>query len=233
MNDHNHLRISRILRSLRILGLESEAAAFYKVLSDILHSANTQLVSCRSAEFWRRSAERPLHWSPQIPEDICHADKNWSLGLDFLREYEKLKMARDLQKQHDENQALEEKKEAEFLATKEHIAAVNAARDVHEKRVAASRKRKIGDSNISPKSKGIDFTESEERCIFESQLNENDQHSVITNASEVMSKPQPTIGEDPTIQKGRTVTVPKVTNPVGRSIVREVQHYQLLAPRQP
>jgi hypothetical protein len=34
-SNHNHLRITRILKSLRILGLEAEAAAFFDCLADI------------------------------------------------------------------------------------------------------------------------------------------------------------------------------------------------------
>ena len=33
--NHNHLRITRILKSLRLLGLEAEAAAFFECLADI------------------------------------------------------------------------------------------------------------------------------------------------------------------------------------------------------
>ncbi|TGO13006.1 hypothetical protein BTUL_0078g00150 [Botrytis tulipae] len=148
--DHNHLRISRILRSLRVLGLEAEAAAFYKALSDIVYNGHSQVVSSQSAEFWRRAAERPLHWAPHLTESECARDKQWKIGLDFLKEYERFNMARDLQKQHDAKKALEEKKEAEFQATKAHIAAVTA-----------DRKRKIsGESKTVPKKRASISQES-------------------------------------------------------------------------
>ncbi|PQE20710.1 opioid growth factor receptor region protein [Rutstroemia sp. NJR-2017a BBW] len=122
MSNHNHLRISRIIRCLRILGLESEAIAFYNTLSAIT-TGKTQIVSCRSADYWRRAAERPLNWEPNLSEDVCQADRKRALGPDFLREYEKLKKSRDLQKKHDLKNAQKEEREAAWLLTKEQIAA--------------------------------------------------------------------------------------------------------------
>jgi hypothetical protein len=122
MSNHNHLRISRIIRCLRILGLESEAIAFYNTLSAVT-TGKTQIVSCRSADYWRRAAERPLNWEPSLSEDACQADRKRALGPDFLREYEKLKKSRDLQKKHDLKNAQKEEKEAAWLLTKEQIAA--------------------------------------------------------------------------------------------------------------
>ncbi|ESZ97319.1 hypothetical protein SBOR_2307 [Sclerotinia borealis F-4128] len=134
MTDHNHLRISRILRSLRILGLEAEAAAFHDALSDIIYSNRRQIVSSRSVEFWRRAAQRPLHWAPHLSEDACladnQADKNSKVGPNYLRDYEGYKLARAKQQRHDKKKALEEQKEAEFQATKAHIAALNAERKI-------------------------------------------------------------------------------------------------------
>ncbi|KAM0166710.1 hypothetical protein ACHAQE_001231 [Botrytis cinerea] len=192
--DHNHLRISRILRSLRVLGLESEAAAFYKALSDIIYNDHSQVVSSQSAEFWRRAAERPLHWAPHLTENECANDKQWKIGPDFLKEYERLNMARDLQKQHDAKKALEEKKEAEFQATKAHIAAI-----------AADRKRKIGGeietvprkrASISPESNDQDSEpqSSEDAAVVA------DAHKTIPELQDVVqdkapNEPEPYVSE--------------------------------------
>ncbi|PQE28061.1 opioid growth factor receptor region protein [Rutstroemia sp. NJR-2017a WRK4] len=131
MSNHNHLRISRIIRCLRILGLESEAIAFYNTLSAII-TGKTQIVSCRSADYWRRAAERPLNWEPSLSEDVCQADSKRALGPDFLREYEKLKKSRDLQKKHDLKNAQKEEREAAWLLTKEQIA-VEKSTSQHER----------------------------------------------------------------------------------------------------
>ncbi|KPI39833.1 Opioid growth factor receptor [Cyphellophora attinorum] len=56
--NHNHLRLTRILRSLRVLGLESEAAALYDFLRT--DEAVTGTVSPRSQMYWRRAAQRGL-----------------------------------------------------------------------------------------------------------------------------------------------------------------------------
>lgn len=78
--DHNHLRITRIIRCLRVLGLEDEAQAFRDALEE-----NTTLVSQKSREFWRRAAERALNLRPDL--EIRDEAGN-SVGLSFLREYE-------------------------------------------------------------------------------------------------------------------------------------------------
>ena len=49
---HNFLRISRILRCLRLLGLEEDAAAFLAFLED-LHRRHPELVPSRTLEYWR------------------------------------------------------------------------------------------------------------------------------------------------------------------------------------
>ncbi|KAF7943673.1 uncharacterized protein EAE97_005744 [Botrytis byssoidea] len=175
--DHNHLRISRILRSLRVLGLEAEAAAFYKALSDIVYNGHSQVVSSQSAEFWRRAAERPLHWAPHLTESECARDKQWKIGLDFLKEYERFNMARDLQKQHDAKKALEEKKEAEFQATKAHIAAVTA-----------DRKRKIsGESKTTPKKRASISQESKGQ---NSEPQRSEKEVAVVDAREPISELQ-------------------------------------------
>jgi hypothetical protein len=92
--DHNHLRISRIIRfvilscssiiqgdvlisidrSLRILGLEPVASAFYQALVQ-----NATGVSERSLMYWDRAARRPLHLAPDENDESAE-------GVDFLRE---------------------------------------------------------------------------------------------------------------------------------------------------
>jgi hypothetical protein len=51
--DHNHLRITRIIRSSRVLGLENEALAFYDAISCFDSS-----VSERSLMYWNRAARK-------------------------------------------------------------------------------------------------------------------------------------------------------------------------------
>jgi hypothetical protein len=60
--DHNHLRITRILRSLRILGLKEEAEAFYNALMAVRE--DTPRISARSRRYWRIATFGPLHASP-------------------------------------------------------------------------------------------------------------------------------------------------------------------------
>lgn len=78
--DHNHLRITRIIRSLRVLGLEAEALAFYKALEETtpLH------VSKRSREYWRRAAERSLNIRPDVE---TRDEQDDSFGPLFLQEF--------------------------------------------------------------------------------------------------------------------------------------------------
>jgi hypothetical protein len=75
--DHNHLRMTRILRSLRVLGLEGEAAALHKFLST--DEKVTSSVSPRSQMYWRRAAERDLY----LPPDEEGEDAE---GIAWLRE---------------------------------------------------------------------------------------------------------------------------------------------------
>lgn len=75
--DHNHLRISRILRSLRVLGLEDEARAFFAALVRIFDTYRR--IGDDSMKFWRRAVERPLHIAPDGTE------------VDWLEKYEEKK----------------------------------------------------------------------------------------------------------------------------------------------
>ncbi|KAK8069989.1 hypothetical protein PG994_006605 [Apiospora phragmitis] len=72
--DHNHLRISRILRSLRVLGLADEARAFFAALVWVFDTYGR--ISDDSMMFWRRAVELPLHVAPDGTE------------VDWLGEYE-------------------------------------------------------------------------------------------------------------------------------------------------
>lgn len=55
--NHNHLRITRVIRSLRLLGLEAESRAFY----DAVYQAAKQsgCVNERTLAYWQRALERP------------------------------------------------------------------------------------------------------------------------------------------------------------------------------
>ena len=77
--DHNHLRITRIIRSLRVLGLDDAAQAF---LIALVAGDREGRVSDRSMMFWVRAAERPLHLSPQEEDEGAE-------GIAWLREVEK------------------------------------------------------------------------------------------------------------------------------------------------
>lgn len=77
--DHNHLRITRIIRSLRVLGLEDEALAFRSALEE-----NLTRVSSISREYWRRAAERSLNLKPDLEIDDDDDDR---VGPKFLREF--------------------------------------------------------------------------------------------------------------------------------------------------
>ncbi|KAK0103597.1 hypothetical protein ONS95_005609 [Cadophora gregata] len=83
--DHNHLRITRIIRCLRVLGLEDEAQAFYDALEQ-----NALRVSARSREYWRRAARRTLNLRPDLEDRQIDGDDDLSVGPKFLREFEEL-----------------------------------------------------------------------------------------------------------------------------------------------
>ncbi|KAL8743153.1 MAG: hypothetical protein Q9190_004463 [Brigantiaea leucoxantha] len=78
--DHNHLRITRIIRSCRVLGLEEEAITFFQALTDVYEDKGS--VSPRSVQFWARAAKRPLFLAPEDDEDLGQ-------GARFLYEFEK------------------------------------------------------------------------------------------------------------------------------------------------
>ncbi len=57
-NNHNHLRLTRIIRSLRLLGLKKDAQALAKCLDDIARVEGRDSISEETAEHWRRAARR-------------------------------------------------------------------------------------------------------------------------------------------------------------------------------
>ncbi|KAL9115716.1 MAG: hypothetical protein Q9227_000084 [Pyrenula ochraceoflavens] len=74
--NHNHLRITRIIRSLRTLGLEAEAMAFLEALK----VATEGRFEKQSMVFWRRAAERALQYKPE------DGDEGLATGPRWLRE---------------------------------------------------------------------------------------------------------------------------------------------------
>ena len=53
--NHNHLRITRILRCVRLVGLEAEAAAFFEALGGV-YAENRGAISPETLRFWSRAA---------------------------------------------------------------------------------------------------------------------------------------------------------------------------------
>ncbi|USP80270.1 uncharacterized protein yc1106_07544 [Curvularia clavata] len=72
--DHNHLRISRIIRCLRVLGLEREATAFFAALERTYKDPQL-VISAKSMKFWRSAATRPLHIAPD--DEKCDWLETW------------------------------------------------------------------------------------------------------------------------------------------------------------
>lgn len=61
--NHNHLRLTRMLRSLRVLGLEREAAALWEALRGLYEresAAGRGTITPETVAFWRRAASAPL-----------------------------------------------------------------------------------------------------------------------------------------------------------------------------
>lgn len=73
--DHNHLRITRIIRCLRVLGLEAEAEEFYRALVKAAapKPGRNGGVNPRTLMFWKRAAKRPLQVPPEN-EDYPEAE---------------------------------------------------------------------------------------------------------------------------------------------------------------
>lgn len=97
--DHNHLRITRIIRSLRVLGLEEEALAFFKALKSVQEASN---ISSRSLMYWSRAAFRPLDIAPEVEPD----EEDTVRGPKFLREFEKKRREEAVMKNDDEESSV-------------------------------------------------------------------------------------------------------------------------------
>lgn len=72
--DHNHLRITRILRCLRVMGLQTECNAFYEALQEVFADP-TVSIGDRSMMYWTRAVQRPLHQAPD--DDHCDWLEAW------------------------------------------------------------------------------------------------------------------------------------------------------------
>jgi hypothetical protein len=60
--NHNHLRLTRMLRSLRVLGLEHEAAALWvalRLLYEREDAAGRGTITAETFAFWKRAATSP------------------------------------------------------------------------------------------------------------------------------------------------------------------------------
>ncbi|KAI4243989.1 MAG: hypothetical protein L6R40_003200 [Gallowayella cf. fulva] len=86
--NHNHLRITRIIRSCRILGLEPEARAFHAALLEIAH--DSVIISPKTLMFWQRAAERPLFLAPEDDEGDGGRGKGWLRRFEEGREEEEV-----------------------------------------------------------------------------------------------------------------------------------------------
>jgi hypothetical protein len=61
LSNHNHLRITRILKSLRLLGLEEESAAFFRCLAGLYGKESATAaprISEETFHYWRSAATR-------------------------------------------------------------------------------------------------------------------------------------------------------------------------------
>lgn len=61
--NHNHLRMTRIIRSLRVLGLQEECEAFYRALEDAFNDPESS-INERSMGYWTKALNNPLHIAP-------------------------------------------------------------------------------------------------------------------------------------------------------------------------
>lgn len=89
--DHNHLRITRIIRCLRVLGLEQEAEAFFHALERV-YQASGGRISKRTLVFWTRAARRPLWLAPEV-NDLDEPGKG------FLWEFEEGRKNKGIKKE--------------------------------------------------------------------------------------------------------------------------------------
>lgn len=60
-NNHNHLRLTRIIRCLHALGLQAEAKALQRALFDIAERTHVGQVSRSTLRFWRAAIDEAGH----------------------------------------------------------------------------------------------------------------------------------------------------------------------------
>lgn len=90
--NHNHLRITRIIRSLRVLGCEREAEGFFVALRDACDNdaeeegGGGDTVGARSLLFWTRAATRPLWVRPEVEEGEEGDGEGWLWEWEVGRE---------------------------------------------------------------------------------------------------------------------------------------------------
>ena len=60
LSNHNYLRITRIISSLRILGLETEAQAFYLCLQEEIYARHQDRIGARTMQFWTDAATKDI-----------------------------------------------------------------------------------------------------------------------------------------------------------------------------
>lgn len=61
--NHNHLRVTRMLRSMRVLGLEGEAESFWNMLQQLYEreqAAGRRTITDETFAFWKRAATEPI-----------------------------------------------------------------------------------------------------------------------------------------------------------------------------
>ena len=76
------MRITRIIRCLRILGLELEAQAFHAALKNVDQKVCPGKIGKTSLMYWARAAKRPLWIAPDVDDEA-----DWDVdGLSWLRE---------------------------------------------------------------------------------------------------------------------------------------------------
>jgi hypothetical protein len=53
--NHNHLRLTRILKSLSLLGLKDYACALFEALNDVFSGEGSSVISGATMEYWKRA----------------------------------------------------------------------------------------------------------------------------------------------------------------------------------
>ena len=91
--NHNHARITRIIRCLRILGLDADAAAFWTALESLTSTEPYQgIILSTSVVMWKRAAKRPLYLAPS---DYNMDGRAAERGAKFLVEFEENRKGRE------------------------------------------------------------------------------------------------------------------------------------------